>query len=116
MVQEARRIRPDMVKSENKIPGVIIIARIFQPDGVPKMGSESSAFCRVLASSTLSFVGQTNWTTLNICIITIAVRSHCHKGGRWALVGTWPKSLTRATRIEFSWLGLIVRIRSTILR
>lgn len=52
-----------MVKSGNKIPGVIIIARMLQPEGVPKMGSEGSAFVksspdRVLGLQQSLFVGQ----------------------------------------------------------
>ena len=50
-----------MVKSENKIPGVIIIARMLQREGVPKMGSESSAF---VESSPWSSAGP---STISLC-------------------------------------------------
>lgn len=51
-----------MVKSENKIPGVMIITRMLQPEGVPKMGSEGSAFVesspgRILGLLQSPFVG-----------------------------------------------------------
>ena len=85
-----------MVKSENKIPGVIIIARMLQREGVPKMGSESSAFVesspgRVLGLQQSPFVGWIDvmWATTGYIDQYLLSRQGHVQGhrGRWLARG-----------------------------